>query len=130
MSNHISKYSNLYNKDGQLLKSVSEDGVLHRFSIKETEDLVDSLEKGSNEYRNAVNMLTDMYQNPRTEEDKEYVRKMQQELLERLQKQAKQRQDEENSKARALGEVEHELEKNYGPEDAEIVEEPVSDMAA
>lgn len=36
----ISKYSNLYDKDGSLLRHVNEDGILEKYTTKELEDLL------------------------------------------------------------------------------------------
>ena len=80
---NINKYSNLYNKDNEVIKSVNDKGILTDYSIKELEDLVDSLDDG-NEKNNAMSMLQQMYANPKTKEDKEYVNQMRKDLLERL----------------------------------------------
>ena len=80
---NINKYSNLYNKDNELIKPVNDKGILTDYSIKELEDLVDSLDDG-NEKNNAMSMLQQMYANPKTKEDKEYVDQMRKDLLERL----------------------------------------------
>ena len=80
---NINKYSNLYNKDNEVIKSVNDKGILTDYSIKELEDLVDSLDDG-NEKNNAMSILQQMYTNPKTKEDKEYVDQMRKDLLERL----------------------------------------------
>ena len=80
---NINKYSNLYNKDNELIKPVNDKGILTDYSIKELEDLVDSLDDG-NEKNNAMSILQQMYTNPKTKEDKEYVDQMRKDLLERL----------------------------------------------
>ena len=80
---NINKYSNLYNKDNEIIKSVNDKGILTDYSIKELEDLVDSLDDG-NEKNNAMSILQQMYTNPKTKEDKEYVDQMRKDLLERL----------------------------------------------
>ena len=53
---NINKYSNLYNKDNEIIKSVNDKGILTDYSIKELEDLVDSLDDG-NEKNNAMSIL-------------------------------------------------------------------------
>ena len=80
---NINKYSNLYNKDNELIKSVSDKGILTDYSIKELEELVDSLEDG-NAKSNAMSMLQKMYTNPKTDADKEYVKKLQEELIKNM----------------------------------------------
>lgn len=80
---NINKYSNLYNKDNEVIKSVNDKGILTDYSIKELEDLVDSLDDG-NEKNNAMSILQQMYTNPKTKEDKEYVDQMRKGLIERL----------------------------------------------
>lgn len=117
----ISKHSNLYDKDGMLLRHVDENGLLRDYTLEELENYCNSLTPGSQEYRNCCGVLMDWYQNPRTKEDKEYVQKKQQELLEKLQKQA-----EENKKkspatvVEALQEVDKDLDNQI--QDAEFEE--------
>lgn len=77
----ISKDSNIYDKDNNLVRKAP----LKNYSIQELEELVDSLPKEAvTERNNAMSMLYQMYNNPKTEEDKEYVKKKQLELLEQL----------------------------------------------
>lgn len=52
----ISKYSNLYNKDGNFLHKPG------NYSIEELEELVDTLDKNSKEFANATAILMHMYE--------------------------------------------------------------------
>lgn len=68
----ISKYSNLYDKDGKLIRSVdSVSGRLDDYTIEELENLVDELAKDETkrtEYTNSMSVLMHMYEtkgNPR-----------------------------------------------------------------
>lgn len=105
----ISKYSNLYDKEGKLIKHVNDEGVLTQFTIKEIEELVDTLDKNTKEYQNAIMVLTEMYKNPKTKEDIEYVESLQKDLIKRLQDEANKKKDEENRVVKALGEVKEEV---------------------
>lgn len=61
----ISKYSNLYDKYGNLLHK------LGNYTIREVEDLIDSLDKNSAEYANVMSVLMHMYEtygNPHKDE--------------------------------------------------------------
>lgn len=61
----ISKYSNLYDKDGNFLHKPG------NYSIKELEELVDTLDKNSKEFANATAILMHMYEqkgNPHRDE--------------------------------------------------------------
>ena len=61
----ISKYSNLYNKDGNFLHKPG------NYSIKELEELIDTLDKNSKEFANATAILMHMYEqkgNPHRDE--------------------------------------------------------------
>ena len=102
---NINKYSNLYNKDNELIKSVSDKGILTDYSIKELEDLVDSLDDG-NEKNNAMSILQQMYTNPKTKEDKEHVDQMRKDLLERLKANTSTKKEDV---VKSLGEVEEAL---------------------
>lgn len=102
---NINKYSNLYNKDNEIIKSVNDKGILTDYSIKELEDLVDSLDDG-NEKNNAMSMLQQMYTNPKTKEDKEYVDQMRKDLLERLKANTSTKKEDV---VKSLGEVEEAL---------------------
>ena len=105
----LKKYANLYDKDGNLLK----EAPLKDYSIKELEELVDSLPQTDVQGRsNCIRILTQMYMNPRTEEDKQYVQQKQQELLKQLYEQNK---PTEEQATEALQEVEKELKKEEEP---------------
>lgn len=61
----ISKYSNLYDKDGNFLHKPG------NYSIEELEKLVDTLDKNSKEFANATAILMKMYEkkgNPHRDE--------------------------------------------------------------
>lgn len=62
----ISKYSNLYDKDGNLIRSIdSVSGRLEPYSIEELEKLVDELAKDETkrtEYTNSMSVLMRMYE--------------------------------------------------------------------
>lgn len=62
----ISKYSNLYDKDGKLIRSVdSVSGRLDDYTIEELENLVDELAKDKTkrtEYTNSMSVLMHMYE--------------------------------------------------------------------
>lgn len=61
----ISKYSNLYDKDGNFLHKSG------NYSIEELEELVDTLDKNSKEFANATAILMHMYEqkgNPHRDE--------------------------------------------------------------
>lgn len=105
------KWGNIYDKDGNLLRRVDEKtGMIKPYSIEELEKLCDDLDPNSREYMNSSSILMQMYQNPKTKEDKEYIRKKQQELLDRLQKQAENNKNKSSeSVVEALEEVNKEL---------------------
>ena len=52
----ISKYSNLYDKDGNFLHKPG------NYSIEELEELIDTLDKNSREFANATAILMHMYE--------------------------------------------------------------------
>lgn len=62
----ISEYSNLYDKDGKLIRSVdSISGRLEDYTIEELENLVDELAKDETkrtEYTNSMSVLMHMYE--------------------------------------------------------------------
>lgn len=61
----ISKYSNLYNKNGNFLHKPG------NYSIEELEELIDTLDKNSREFANATAILMHMYEqkgNPHRDE--------------------------------------------------------------
>ena len=101
----INKYSNLYNKDNEIIKSVNDKGILTDYSIKELEELVDDLPDGI-EKNNAMSILQQMYTNPKTKEDKEYVDQMRKDLLERLKANTSTKKEDV---VKSLGEVEEAL---------------------
>lgn len=105
---NINKYSNLYNKDNELIKSVSDKGILTDYSIKELEELVDSLEDG-NAKSNAMSMLQKMYTNPKTDADKEYVKKLQEELIKNMMANKANADTDKEEVTKSLGEVEDTL---------------------
>ena len=51
----INKYANLYDKDGNLLRHVNEDGILPDYTIEELEELVDNLANDKDENGNVRN---------------------------------------------------------------------------
>lgn len=117
----LNKYANLYDKEGNLIRQA--DPVLKPFSIKELEDYLDSLDKGTLEYNNCMSWLMNMYQNPKTEKDKEYVQELQENLIKKL-------QDEQDRKKRREEAGRTSLEQlNKDIEDAQIISESVSDSA-
>lgn len=115
----ISKDSNIYDKDNNLVRKAP----LKNYSIQELEELVDSLPKEAvTERNNAISMLYQMYNNPKTEEDKEYVKKKQLELLEQLKNSPKTTTEEVEEK---LEEVKEELkEPEVLTQDDMLVERP------
>ncbi len=127
----INKYANLYNQNGELIHSIDpRSGKLKDFSIKETEELLDSLDKGSIEYNNAMSWLMQMYQNPKTKEDKEYVQELQNNLIKKLQDEQdkkKQREAAGKTSLEELDEAVDEYNKNSDIEEAEIVSESIPD---
>lgn len=62
----ISKYSNLYDKNGKLIRSIDRvSGRLESYSIEELENLVDELAKDETkrtEYTNSMSVLMRMYE--------------------------------------------------------------------
>lgn len=97
----ISKDSNIYDKDNNLVRKAP----LKNYSIQELEELVDSLPKeAATERNNAMSMLYQMYNNPKTEEDKEYVKKKQLELLEQLKNSPKTTKEEVEEKLKEVKE--------------------------
>lgn len=62
----ISKYSNLYDKNGKLIRSIDHvSGRLESYSIEELEKLVDELAKDETkrtEYTNSMSVLMRMYE--------------------------------------------------------------------
>lgn len=76
----ISKYSNLYDKDGKLIRSVdSVSGRLDDYTIEELENLVDELAKDETkrtEYTNSTSVLMHMYETKGNSHKGEIVNKI------------------------------------------------------
>lgn len=76
----ISKYSNLYDKDGKLIRSVdSVSGRLDDYTIEELENLVDQLTKDETkrtEYTNSMSVLMHMYETKGNPHKNEIVNKI------------------------------------------------------
>ena len=76
----ISKYSNIYDREGNKIRSVNDKGILEDMTMKEVQDLVDKLgtEKDENgnikdpkAFNNASAWLMQMYNNPKYSKEKE-----------------------------------------------------------
>lgn len=76
----ISKYSNLYDKDGKFIRSVdSVSGRLDDYTIEELENLVDELAKDETkrtEYTNSMSVLMHMYETKGNPHKNEIVNKI------------------------------------------------------
>ena len=76
----ICKYSNLYDKDGKLIRSVdSVSGRLEDYSIEELENLVDELSKDETkrtEYTNSMSVLMHMYETKGNPHKDEIIKKV------------------------------------------------------
>lgn len=66
----ISKYSNLYDKDGNFLHKPG------NYSIEELEELVDALDKNSKEFANATAILMHMYEQKGNPHKDELIQKL------------------------------------------------------
>ena len=66
----ISKYSNLYDKDGNFLHKPG------NYSIEELEKLIDTLDKNSKEFANATAILMNMYEQKGNPHKDELVQKI------------------------------------------------------
>lgn len=66
----ISKYSNLYDKDGNFLHKPG------NYSIEELEELVDTLDKNSKEFANATVILMHMYEQKGNPHKDELIQKL------------------------------------------------------
>lgn len=66
----ISKYSNLYNKDGNFLHKPG------NYSIQELEELIDTLDKNSKEFANATAILMHMYEQKGNHHRDELIQKL------------------------------------------------------
>lgn len=105
----ISKYANLYNKEGDLIRQVNEDGILTDYTLEELEELVDKLGNDKDDngkirdvqaFNNASSMLFQYYQ--------KYGNPHEAELIESLKK-VNQRSTEEQV-TDALNEVANDIE--------------------
>ena len=110
----INKFANLYDKDGNLLRHVNEDGILEDYKIEELEELVDALAKDVDEngnmknirsYNNAQSILFKMYM--------KYGNPHKEELLEKVSNYLK--SVSETEKENALNEAVEELENKVEP---------------
>ena len=76
----ICKYSNLYDKDGKLIRSMdSVSGRLEDYTIEELENLVDELSKDETkrtEYTNSMSVLMHMYETKGNPHKDEIVKKV------------------------------------------------------
>ena len=66
----ISKYSNLYDKDGNFLHKPG------NYSIEELEELIDTLDKNSKEFANATAILMHMYEQKGNTHRDELIQKL------------------------------------------------------
>ena len=66
----ISKYSNLYDKDGNFLHKPG------NYSIEELEELIDTLDKNSREFANATAILMHMYEQKGNPHKDELIQKL------------------------------------------------------
>lgn len=75
----ISKFANIYDTDGNLLRHVGEDGILPDYTLKELSDLVDKLgtEKGEDGklkdpqgFNNASKILMQMLSDPKYDKER------------------------------------------------------------
>ena len=66
----ISKYSNLYDKDGNFLHKPG------NYSIEELEELIDTLDKNSKEFANATAILMHMYEQKGNPHKDELIQKL------------------------------------------------------
>lgn len=66
----ISKYSNLYDKDGNFLHKPG------NYSIQELEELIDTLDKNSKEFVNATAILMHMYEQKGNPHRDEFIQKL------------------------------------------------------
>lgn len=113
----INKHANLYDKDGNLIRRVNEDGILENYTIPELEQLVDKLSKDEDkrtEYENALRVLISMYN---TKQGKEY----QQKIISSLTENATKKSDSEQA-VEKLKEVIEEPTYNTDTNEAEYVE--------
>ena len=72
----IRKSANIYSRDGELIRKVSDKGTLEPYTIEELEDLIDKLGEDAAAFNNACAMLLQMYA--------KYGNPHKQELLDRI----------------------------------------------
>lgn len=113
----INKYSNIYDKDGNLIRHVDEDGTLHNYTIDELQELVNKLTEDRDEdgniknpqaLNNASGMLFRMYQE---EPGQLHLRAMFEEFKRRAEEAKKTSTEEQVEKA--LNEVKEQVEPTY-----------------
>lgn len=113
----INKYSNIYDKDGNLIRHVDEDGTLHNYTIDELQELVNKLTEDRDEdgniknpqaLNNASGMLFRMYQE---EPGQLHLRAMFEEFKQRAEEAKKTSTEEQVEKA--LNEVKEQIEPTY-----------------
>lgn len=113
----INKYSNIYDKDGNLIRHVDEDGTLHNYTIDELQELVNKLTEDRDEdgniknpqaLNNASGMLFRMYQE---EPGQLHLRAMFEEFKQRAEEAKKSSTEEQVEKA--LNEVKEQVEPTY-----------------
>lgn len=113
----INKYSNIYDKDGNLIRHVDEDGTLHNYTIDELQELVNKLTEDRDEDGNIKNpqalnnvsgMLFRMYQE---EPGQLHLRAMFEEFKQRAEEAKKTSTEEQVEKA--LNEVKEQVEPTY-----------------
>lgn len=113
----INKYSNIYDKDGNLIRHVDEDGTLHNYTIDELQELVNKLSEDRDEdgniknpqaLNNASGMLFRMYQE---EPGQLHLRAMFEEFKQRAEEAKKSSTEEQVEKA--LNEVKEQIEPTY-----------------
>lgn len=113
----INKYSNIYDKDGNLIRHVDEDGTLHNYTIDELQELVNKLTEDRDEDGNIKNpqalnnvsgMLFRMYQE---EPGQLHLRAMFEEFKQRAEEAKKSSTEEQVEKA--LNEVKEQVDPAY-----------------
>ena len=113
----INKYSNIYDKDGNLIRHVDEDGTLHNYTIDELQELVNKLTEDRDEdgniknpqaLNNAPGKLFRMYQE---EPGQLHLRAMFEEFKQRAEEAKKSSTEEQVEKA--LNEVKEQIEPTY-----------------
>lgn len=124
------KYSNIYTKDGKLLRHVSDRGIIENWTIEETEELVDKLGKDVDEngklnhpveFNNAMKWLQHLYATQGNPHEKE--------LIEKLQEMAK-INNTNDAVGRALGELNEQLNiPSEGDENSVSEGEPATSVA-